>query len=87
MGDQVQILRIRPDEYQPDDEAEENLYELDESTDKVPRDEKGRPTSELLSVHDVIDDIELYMEDAVRIALEAWEKWQEEDETEEEESD
>jgi len=87
MGEQVQILRIRPNECQLDDETEENIFENDVTTDKVPRDENGRPTSELLSVHDVIDDIERYMKDAVAIALEAWEKWQGEDETEEEESD
>ncbi len=74
-NEQVQILEIGPGGNPLDDEEEEGIYELDDETENVPRDENGRPTSDLLSVHEVNDDIEKWMADAVKTGIEAWERW------------
>lgn len=72
-SDKVQILTIGPGG--SSEINEEDYYESDEETGEIPRDERGKPTSELLSVHDVIDDTEAWMADAVSAAIEAWRRW------------
>lgn len=76
MGDQIQIMTIGPDVADLDGETEESYYEEDDASGRVPRNEEGRITSQLVSVHEVIDDVEVWMADAVEVGIDAWENWE-----------